>query len=239
MKWRRGAEPPREARSAVPERTMLLSGSIPDDLLLERTSQGAWPATAGRMLALQATRGNQFVRSLVEGAVLQRQAAGILAREATAAAGKTVFSPVANSTYSISAKTLAQAVARVEAYEAAHGEAGLTTWKPTLSYKLDDAGNVKSATVSVSIFVTLPSWPGAAKASAAARAEWNRALGVLKAHESEHAGIVRDKLTGVGESLVGMSEADAQAAYEKAKSNLKDASDAIDPFTVDVDTGIE
>jgi hypothetical protein len=36
-----------------------------------------------------------------------------------------------------------------------------------------------------------------------------------------------------------MSEAEAKEAFEKAKADLKDASDAIDPFTVDIDTGIE
>jgi hypothetical protein len=201
LKRRRDGEPAREPRrnTAGQERAALPSGAIAAELLLEPASQAAWLAVAGHVLALQATHGNQYVQGLIGSATLKREfAGGVLAREATAAAGKTVFDPVASGTYSISAKTLAQAVAKVEAYQKVHGEAGLTTWNPKLSYKLDDGGNVKSATVSVSISVTLPSWPGAAKASAAARAEWNRALGVLKAHEDEHVGIVRDKLKGVG-----------------------------------------
>ena len=223
----------------VPERAGSALGAAGEELFLERGRQGAWPAVAGRMLALQATRGNRYVQGLVESVTLKRQPGGVLGREATAAAGKTVFNAVASSTYSVSGKTLAQAVAGVEAYQKVNGEAGLTTWNPRVSYALDDDGNVKSATVTVGIKVTLPSWAGAAKASPAARAEWNRALGVLKAHEDEHVSIVRDKLKGVGESLVGIGEAEAKEAFETAKAELKSASDAIDPFTVDVDTGIE
>jgi len=138
---------------------------------------------ARHVLALQATHGNQYVQGMVSAATVQRQfPGGILAREPAGGAGKTTFKPVARKTYTISAKTLAKAVAKVEAYQAANGEAGLTQWNPKLSFKLDDDGNVKSAKVTVGISVTLPSWPGAAKVSAAARAEWNRGLGELKTH---------------------------------------------------------
>ena len=178
------------ARDEREERGPFQKATLPPSstaMLRQLFADGRRPSSqatiARHVLALQATHGNQYVQGMVSAATVQRQfPGGILAREPAGGAGKTTFKPVARKTYTISAKTLAKAVAKVEAYQAANGEAGLTQWNPKLSFKLDDDGNVKSAKVTVGISVTLPSWPGAAKVSAAARAEWNRGLGELKTH---------------------------------------------------------
>jgi predicted secreted Zn-dependent protease len=168
--------------------------------------------------------------------VVHRQAAGnVIAREAAPAKGQTVFPAVAKKTYPVAGKTLSEALAVIEAYQSQTGEAGKTDWNPKLKYDLDDDGNLKSATVTVNLTVTMPSWPGASKLSPTAKAEWDRCWSALSAHEDRHVAIAREKMEGVGESLVGKSESEANTAFADALTALKEASDAIDPFEVTMD----
>jgi predicted secreted Zn-dependent protease len=233
-----------QTRAAPDDRRASISHQAP---LLERMANDPnAPLLSSRQLqGLQATRGNQHVQRLVKGTPLQQRSdRDVLAREAAGAtdvseAASTVFKPVVNKTYNVSATTLAKAAAKVEAYQEAHGEAGKTEWKPKLDYKRDESGNVKSASVVITITVTMPSWPGAAKVSTEAQAEWDRAYKELEDHEQEHVNIVHEQLEGLAESLIGKSKKEADEAFKEALANLQTASDGIDPFVVEVDTSIE
>ena len=155
--------------------------------------------------------------------------------------GKTNFKEQ-NKTYTITAKTLQEAADQISQRE----EAGETTWKPKHNFKTDESGNVTDATVDVTITVTMPSWPGSAKLSKAAKAEWDRSFKVLKAHEEKHAELVRSKLKGLAESLVGKTQTEAEATFDAALTELQQASDDYDTSSnhgrnegTDLDTSVE
>ncbi|BCL33890.1 DUF922 domain-containing protein [Nostoc sp. MS1] len=147
-----------------------------------------------------------------------------------------------NKTYTITAKTLQEAADQISQRE----EAGETTWKPKYSVKTDENGNVTDATVDVTITVTMPTWPNAAKLPKAAKAEWERALKVLKAHEEKHVKLAQDKLKDVAKSLIGKSEAEAEATFNAALAELQQASDDYDTASdhgrnegTDLDTSLD
>jgi len=145
-------------------------------------------------------------------------------------AGTTSIGAPVRKTYPVSGATLAEAATEIEARD----EAGLTEWNPKLDYKTDDQGVVTSATVVVDLTVTMPDWPGAAKLAKAARAEWDRFYGALQRHEQGHVDLAHKFLSGLGSSLVGKTEAEANAALNEAVQKLQEASDAYD---VDTDHG--
>ena len=147
-----------------------------------------------------------------------------------APAGTTTIGAPVRKSYAVTGTTLADAAAVIEARE----EAGLTEWKPKLAFNKDDQGMVTSATVTVTLTVTMPNWPGATKLSKPAKAEWDRAYGALAKHEQGHVDLVNTHLSGLGASLVGKTEAEANAAFAEAVQKLQEASDKYD---VDTDHG--
>lgn len=154
---------------------------------------------------------------------VQRQPAVPAASKGTAK-GRTHFEAIVHKTYSIESATLDDAAAEIQQ----RTEAGSTEWNPTMNVAVGDNGTVISATVDVSITMTMPHWPGAAKLNKIARAEWNRFVEALKKHEDGHVTLVREHLKGLGESLVGMSQVDADVAFQAALVDLQTASDAYD-----------
>jgi Domain of unknown function (DUF4157)/Bacterial protein of unknown function (DUF922) len=118
----------------------------------------------------------------LQASLIQRQGKGSNAQPKAQTSFK-----VENKTYTITAKTLQEAADQISQRE----EAGETTWNPKFTLKTDESGNVTDATVDVPITVTMPSWPGAAKLSKAAKAEWDRAFKVLKNHEERHVQLAR------------------------------------------------
>ncbi len=159
--------------------------------------------------------------------VLQREEAGAGEGAGAGAArgrGTTTIRPVARATYPVEGATLAEAAAQIEARE----EAGVTEWNPAYSLSRDDEGNVTDATVTVTITVTMPNWPGAARLPAATRAEWDRFYAALEAHEQGHVSLVQENLRDVADAMVDKSEAEAIAAFEAALANLQQVNDAYD-----------
>lgn len=156
--------------------------------------------------------------------------------------GSTKISPPIFRSYTIKATTLAKAAEILNARE----EAGETTWEATYKGKTDKDGLVTSATVTVKVKVVMPKWPGAAKLSKAARAEWKRAYRALQEHEQHHVKLVKQHLNGVHERLVGKTEDDAAIEFDAALQELQDSSDAFDAYSdhgrnegTDLDTSIE
>jgi predicted secreted Zn-dependent protease len=131
---------------------------------------------------------------------------------------------VENKTYTITAKTLQEAADQISQRE----EAGETSWNPKYTLKTDENGDVTDAMVDITITVTMPTWPNAAKLSKPAKAEWERAFKVLKAHEEKHVKLVRSKLNDLAKSLVGKSRTEAEATFEAALTELKQSSDEYD-----------
>jgi predicted secreted Zn-dependent protease len=144
-------------------------------------------------------------------------------------------------TYDVDAETL-------EDFEKAiskRKEAGDTDWTPVYNYDQED-GKVTNVTVTVTIKVTMPNWPGAAKLKGKAKAEWDRFYKALEAHEQGHVKIAQEQFKGLAEKMLGKKEADAKKEFEKAKKAAKDASDKYDKSNdhgrkqgtiIDVDAG--
>jgi predicted secreted Zn-dependent protease len=131
---------------------------------------------------------------------------------------------VHNKTYTIEATTLQEVADQISQRE----EAGETTWNPQFTLAFGENGNATNVTVNVPISVTLPNWPGAAKLSRAAKAEWDRAFRVLKAHEERHVQLARNKLKDVAKSLVGKSQSEAETIFADAVAELQTSSDEYD-----------
>jgi hypothetical protein len=207
----------------------------------EEPTTGSGPAKETDLLThLQQTAGNQAVARVLQtvpahaahrplalllgptGSGLQRQP------QVTAPpSGRTVFKPVARQSYTITAKTLKEAVDQIQLRD----EAGETTWHPTYSVTTDDSGQVTGATVEVQITVTMPNWPGAAKLKPADKAKWDKFVQALEAHEQGHVDLVKDKLKDLGSKLLGKSKDDADATFQSALTDLQTASDDYDTKT--------
>jgi hypothetical protein len=139
----------------------------------------------------------------------------------------TIVGPPKRTFYTLRAATLRGVVAELGGRE----EAGRTDWKPHLGYKADDSGIVTSAIVTVPIPLEMPRWPGHRKVSKTAQAEWDRAYRALEAHEQGHVDLVHEHFDGMASSLIGKTEAQANAAFQKATEDLQSASDEYDQRT--------
>jgi len=102
---------------------------------------------------------------------------------------------------------------------------GRTKWIESL-----DNSRPNAPRVNVGIGVTLPKLSDHSKLSAAAKAEWNRFLERLKAHEQGHIDLVRKHLGGLAESMPG-SRRQQRDAFRSAERELKKASAAYDKQT--------
>jgi predicted secreted Zn-dependent protease len=147
--------------------------------------------------------------------------------------GKTVFEPIDDKSYKIKAKTLSEAAAAMDAHDPE--EWGKCEWDPQLDADFDTStGAITKATVTVVITITMPKWKGAKKLSEAAKAEWDRFYQALLDHENGHVERVHTHLTGLGESLIGMTTEQANAECTKVMTELQTDSDEYD---VDTDHG--
>jgi len=221
---------------AVDQRPGLLALLPPHDSTI--------PLRARAIRQLSQQHGNRYVARQLEprarpGTIEVTQVggpAGVVAREG--GGGASAVTPVVSpAVYTVSGKTLAEAYESIQAYAASHdGEAGSVKWNPKWSLPLDDDGKVKSASITVTIKKTMPSWPGAAKLSKKAKAEWDRAFGELNAHENEHVKKFTEGAAALGATtVVGLSNDAANAALTTAVDNANTASAGIDPFTTILD----
>ena len=113
----------------------------------------------------------------------------------------------------------------------AQDEAGRCSWNPVLNLSWDDSQLVTGGTLTVDLEVLTPAWAKRSDANDAVRAEWDRWSSALMAHEMGHYDLVKQHLDNFEDTLVGMPQADAWAAFEKVKQDLQQASDSYDAST--------
>lgn len=182
---------------------------------------------AGRGAADGGTLEEEGERPVTPGTIAEgEQPAPMGDKPKAKAPATTTISTPRQASYTINAKTLEEAAAVVSQRE----EAGLTEWFPNLSYKTKD-GVITSATVTVNLTVTMPNWPGAAKLSKAAKAEWGRFYRALADHEQGHVDLVHKHLENIADSLIGKTEDEAKAAFQQAIDDLQMESDKYDQDT--------
>ncbi len=110
-------------------------------------------------------------------------------------------------------------------------EVGRCSWQPVLNLNWDDNQVVTSGTLAVDLEVLVPAWARLSDANDAVRAEWNRWSEALMTHETGHANLVYQYLDNFEDSLVGMAQDDAWAAFEQRKTDLQTASNDYDSST--------
>jgi predicted secreted Zn-dependent protease len=105
----------------------------------------------------------------------------------------------------------------------------------TYSYSATN-GRVTSVTLTVNITIRMPRWSGQGyqNASPAARAEWNRMVAALGAHENQHAGIGRTWAPTIRSRLLSAAEADLNSTLTQG---ISDAQVDQDQFDSDTDHG--
>ena len=113
-------------------------------------------------------------------------------------------------------------------------EAGETHVPATYEAEAAPNGRIVRVTVTVPVTVTLPEWPESSRLPPAARAEWNRFLRALDAHEQGHVRIARRYFTRIGQRMVGLTLAQAE---ERWQANLQAWREADREFDAQTDHG--
>ena len=141
--------------------------------------------------------------------------------------GGTTFT-VANATENRDEETLNDVATAL----AAKTEAGSTL--PTLgsiSTTLDGAGKVASASVTVTETVTLPKWTKRDTQCDRHKAEWDRFLTALTAHEQGHVAIDRKYFENITAKLVGLKDSDVDAKVAATQALAQTDNDTFDATT--------
>jgi predicted secreted Zn-dependent protease len=110
-------------------------------------------------------------------------------------------------------------------------EVGRCSWQPVLSLDWDDSQAVTAARLTVDIEVLVPAWGRRSEANDAVRAEWDRWSEALMTHEMGHYNLAYQWLDNYEDSLIGMDQTNAWAAFEQRKLDLQQASDDYDTST--------
>jgi predicted secreted Zn-dependent protease len=141
--------------------------------------------------------------------------------------------PLNPTSYSVSGKTLAEVVDNI-GIEAA--DTKFAASHPKFAVK---DGKVVNATVVVKITMKMPVWNPPSTVGPKTKAEWQRALKVLRQHEDAHVKSIQDCWKGISAKMNGLSPDDAEDLFKKTVKQCQADQDALDPFTVDVDLTIE
>jgi predicted secreted Zn-dependent protease len=107
-------------------------------------------------------------------------------------------------------------------------EAAKTEWCPTYTVS---GGDQPTATVTVSIKITMPRWVEYSSASQAEKDEWDRFFAALLEHEQGHVDLVNQQLSGIDAQLAAGFPDDVGPTWETALNQLQSASDNYDTET--------
>ena len=111
-------------------------------------------------------------------------------------------------------------------------EAGRCEWDIQSAYgSTDSRGMVRNVTVTVTITISLPRWVGRDKAPAPERAEWDRFLRALEAHERGHERIVRDGTPAMTRRLEGARATAFSDTHHEESDRIQERSDSYDQRT--------
>ena len=141
--------------------------------------------------------------------------------------------PVNPTNYSVSGKTLAEVIDNI-GIEAADTKFAASHPK----FALKD-GKVVNASVVVKITMKMPVWNPPSTVGPKTKAEWQRAMKVLRAHEDAHVKSIQTRWKGLSGKLNGLSPEDAEDLFQQTVTQCQADQDALDPFTVNVDLSIE
>ena len=188
--------------------------------------------STGTLLSLQHHMGNQAVQRMLVGrqdvsSVHQHMTQAVVQRdedEGAANDGTITIQPVEPDDYEVSGSTLAEV----------HGQLDPTEWghcRYHYDYGYETTNGVTTKIdITLSLTIRLPRWTGEGwdNASEAVKAEWNRMMGALEAHEQRHAEIAREWAPTVKSELLNQPEGDLETTFETVRGQVQDAQDLFD-----------
>jgi hypothetical protein len=113
---------------------------------------------------------------------------------------------------------------------------GLTEWgQAGGSIRSDRIGAGTSTNLTVSLHANLvfrlPTWTRYNQASAAAKAEWNRMMGRLRAHEQRHLDIAIEEADSLAQDLVGREISEIAGLVTAANNTMRQRQEQLDDDT--------
>lgn len=159
--------------------------------------------------------------------VQQMELPGLVQRvPASNTGGVTVTGP-STSYYNVAGNTLAEVAERLGT-----DEWGRCTWDFRYTYRSTN-GVATRVDVTLRLRIRLPRWSGRGwnRASAAAKAEWNRMLAALRAHEDGHASRARTWATTLRSRLLNRPEGDLADLWQTGMDEHEAAQAAYDTET--------
>jgi Bacterial protein of unknown function (DUF922) len=176
------------------------------------------PGPSALVLALQQAIGNQRVARLI-----QRQ------RRPARRGAVDVQVTVSNAQHVMHPHSLRHAAVLVGLHSS---EPGSVEASPDLTTEGDQHDHVTRVTISVPVTVTLPEWPEAERLPATARAEWQRFMRALDAHEQGHLRLVRQFFDQrFGRTLLHLTTDQATARFDARIEAWRQANENYDAQT--------
>lgn len=144
--------------------------------------------------------------------VVQQAVAVARTPAAAPATGTVTIRPVTTTYYNVSGNTLEEVSQQLDPEEW-----GRCRWNWTYSTRVTD-GVASRVNITLALTIRLPRWRGRGwtRASAEAKAEWNRMGEALRTHENGHADIARSWAPVLKERLLNQPEADIETLWNEA-----------------------
>ncbi len=106
--------------------------------------------------------------------------------------------------------------------------------KPGLSFKPAKGEPITDVVLDIGFTITLPSWAGASKATAAGKEAWDKMLEVLERHEDNHRLILLEEVAKFGNKITAedaLTPKKLQALFGQFPKDVKAAQDKYDGAT--------
>jgi predicted secreted Zn-dependent protease len=140
--------------------------------------------------------------------------------------------PLIPTPYTVTGKTLAEVINNI-GFEAADTQFAATPKFP------EKDGKVVNASVVVQLTMKMPVWNPPSTVGPKTRAEWQRALKELRAHEDAHVKSIQTCWKGISAKFNGLSPSEAKDLFDKTVKKCQKDQDDMDPYEVDVNLSIE
>lgn len=141
--------------------------------------------------------------------------------------GTVTIQPVQDEFYDVSGSTLAEVYSQLD-----RREWGRCTWRYTYDYETTN-GRVTRVNITLTLTIRMPRWQGEGweRASDAAKAEWNRMIAALRAHEEQHAEIARRWAPIFKQRLLNQRAGNVSARYNQTRAEAQREQDQFDQRT--------
>ena len=180
--------------------------------VVERRLAGGRDARFGHALG-----GVRHVPARSGPAVVQRD------EDAEADTGTVTIQEPTSDPYSVSGTTLAEVHAQLDPTEW-----GRCTYHYDYTYDTTN-GRASRVNITLRLVIRLPDWQeGRDQASPEARAEWDRMMTVLRAHENRHAEIAREWAPTFKERMLGVLESNLAGRHAEVLGEARGAQNAYD-----------